>query len=266
KNLLRLKEDSPQRHKGHKGKSRQKIVLRSVALRSSLFPLCPLCLCGESSFYFTTLTLSFASWVIGTVPLYIAVATTLRFARLPGAASAATLTFNLASSCPAGMVTSSIVTPLASGGSTTLTLNSPSKSYIRVTLTTTSVSAPTFAVGLALGSTTVASALGSTVSVTGVDGSTTLVGCFGPLGIFSIGICADVRSTMLYCPGGTFAGTTTLRVPSVLSGVMVIGWLLLTVKPCGSSPGVAWTSSGVLKSAWMRLTFTLTAVFVPCGT
>src|SRR5205085_9298082 len=66
--------------------------------------------------YFTTLTFSFTSWLVGTLPLNSATARTVRLPRTPGLASAGASITSLASLPPAGMVTSGALTPCAPGG------------------------------------------------------------------------------------------------------------------------------------------------------
>src|SRR6266849_2446962 len=110
---------------------------------------------------------------------------------------------------------------------------------------------------------TVATTLGSTVSVTGVEGSTTGVGGFcGALGSLLYGNCANARSTMLYVPGGAFGFTTTAMVAASLPGAMLIGWLLLTSRLGTGSATTTW--SGTLKSGQIRASFSASAPLSPC--
>src|SRR5437763_839469 len=132
-----------------------------------------------TSDYFVTLRLNFTSWVVGTVPLTMATARTMRSLRPPGAASAGAFSTSVASSLPAGITTSAAVTSFTAAGGTRDTLNSPAKSHCRATLTTTSTWAPALSAGFGVGSVSTPTVRGSTVIVSGADGSTRLMGVGG---------------------------------------------------------------------------------------
>src|SRR5436305_13582182 len=107
---------------------------------------------------------------------------------------------------------------------------------MRATRTTTSACAPTFTVGFGTATVTVATTLGSTVSVTGVEGSTTLIGGFwAALGSLLNGSCVVPRTSSVYVPGSTLALTVTGRLASVALAAMLPAAL---TRFCGLAVGI----------------------------
>src|SRR5262249_46843224 len=117
--------------------------------------------------------------------------------------------------------------------------------------------------GLGTVTATVARFFGSTVSVTGVAGMTTLTGCFcGAFGSFVYWNCVWDLSTRLYVPRKTTAFASTTNVASFFSAAMVTGWLLLMVRLGGRS--MPKTCIGLFKSGQMRVSFTVIVALSPC--